>query len=299
MTRLAAAPDYFQTLGLEMVAGREFTETDGPGATPVVIVNQSFVNQYWPGQSAIGRRVGFRGPDEQTRWYSVVGVASNIMQSRALRDKFVPIVYIPFRQAPSAAGFLFVRTREPAGHVAAKLREVIERSAPAVTLEDYSTLQAKFGFDHDRMDLEHAELGKHAAVAPIFGVLALLLGSVGLYAVMAHSVGRRTREIGGRMALGAEPGKIRKLIVGEALTPVFAGIGIGLAASLGVNRGCNRNWWASRLTTRPRCRPSRGFFCWWRLVPAFFPWGAQCKWTRRSPCGTTNGAGGVQGVTSE
>jgi len=236
VARLAAGPDYFQTLGVAMLAGREFTSADAPGAPPVVIVNQSFVNQYWPGQSAVGRRIGFRGQDGATRWYSVIGVASNIMQNRPLRDKFVPIVYIPFRQAPSAVGALFVRTREPAGHVAAKVRAVIERSAPAVTLEDYSTLQAKFGFDHDRMDLEHAELGKHAAVAPIFAILALLLGSVGLYAVVAHSVGQRTKEIGVRMALGAVPGKIRRLILGEALTPVFAGMAIGLAASLGVNR---------------------------------------------------------------
>jgi predicted permease len=235
VTRLAAGPDYFQTLGLAMVAGREFTMADAPAAPPVVIVNQSFVNQYWPGQSAIGRRIGFLGQDG-TRWYSVIGVASNIMQNRPLRDKFVPIVYIPFRQAPSAVGALFVRTREPAGNVAATVRAVIERSAQAATLEDYSTLQAKFGFDHDRMDLEHAELGKHAAVAPIFAILALLLGSVGLYAVVAHSVGQRTKEIGVRMALGAVPGKIRRLILGEALTPVIAGMAIGSAASLGVNR---------------------------------------------------------------
>lgn len=236
VSRLAAGPDYFRTLGVAMLAGREFTANDGLGTPPVAIVNQSFVNQYWPGQSAVGRRVALRGQDGSTRWYSVVGVASNIMQDRPLRDKFVPIVYIPFRQAPSAVGALFVRTREPVGQVAARVRAVIERSAPAVTLEDYSTLQAKFGFDRDRMDLEHAELGKHAAVAPIFAILALLLGSVGLYAVVAHSVGQRTKEIGVRMALGAVPSKIRRLILGEALTPVFAGMAIGLAASLGVNR---------------------------------------------------------------
>jgi predicted permease len=236
VTRLTAGPDYFRTLGLAMLAGREFTAADGPGAPPVAIVNRSFVNQYWPGQNAVGRRIGFRGRDEQTHWYSVVGLASNIMQDRALRDKFVPIAYVPFRQDPSAAGALFVRTRQPANQIAAKVRAEIEGSAPAVTLEDYSTLQATFGFDRDRMDLEHAELGKHAAVAPIFAILALLLGSVGLYAVIAHSVGQRTREIGVRMALGAEPRKIRRLILGEALTPVIAGLVIGLMASLGVNR---------------------------------------------------------------
>jgi putative ABC transport system permease protein len=236
VSRLTAGPDYFRTLGLSMLAGREFLDTDAPGAMPVAIVNQSFVNQYWPAQSAVGRRIGFRGQSDSIRWYTVIGVASNIMQDRPLRDKFVPLVYLPFRQEPAAVGALFVRTTGPAGQAAAKVRAVIERSAPAVTLEDYSTLQATFGFDHDRMDLEHAELGQHASVAPIFAILALLLASVGLYAVIAHSVGQRTREIGVRMALGALPGKIRRLILGEAFTPVFAGLLIGLAASLAVNR---------------------------------------------------------------
>jgi hypothetical protein len=166
----------------------------------------------------------------------VVGVASNIMQNRPLRDKFVPVVYVSLRQDPSAIAALLVRTRVPAGQMAAKVRAAIESSSPGVTLEDYSTLQATFGFDRGRMDLEHAELGKHAAVAPIFAILALLLGSVGLYAVVAHSVRRRTQEIGVRMALGALPVKIRRLILGEALGPVFAGMIVGLAASLAVNR---------------------------------------------------------------
>ncbi|HEY6344284.1 MAG TPA: FtsX-like permease family protein [Bryobacteraceae bacterium] len=236
VTRLAAGQDYFRTLGVAMLAGREFTGADGPGTIPVAIVNQSFVNQYWPGQSAVGRRIGFRGRDEGIRWYSVVGVASNIMQNRPLRDKFVPIVYVPFRQDPSAICALFVRTRVPGGQMAAKVRAAIEGSAPGVTLEDYSTLKATFGFDRGRMDLEHAELGTQAAVAPIFAILSLLLGAVGLNAVVAHSVDQRTKEIGVRMALGAVPGKIRQLILGEALTPVFAGLVIGLGASLGVNR---------------------------------------------------------------
>jgi predicted permease len=236
VTRLAAGPDYFRTLGLAMLAGREFASTDDPGAPPVAIVNQSFVDRYWPGQSAVGRRIGFRGRDTHTRWCSVVGVASNIMQDRPLRDRFVPIVYVSIRQDPSAIAALLVRTRVPADQMAARVRSAIEVSSPGVTLEDYSTLQATLGFDRDRMDLEHSELGKHAAVAPIFGILALLLGSVGLYAVVAHSVGRRTNEIGVRMALGAVPEKIRRLILGEALGPVFAGLFVGLAASLGVNR---------------------------------------------------------------
>lgn len=236
VTRMAAGPGYFSTLGVAMLSGREFTNSDNPGASPVAIVNQSFVNQYWPGQTAIGRSIGFQGGDQRIRWYSVIGVASNIMQDRPLRDKFVPIVYLPFRQDPSATGALLVKVRVTPVQVAPKVRATVESSAPGATLEDYSTLQATFGFDRGRMDLEHAELGKHATVAAVFAILALLLSSIGLYAVVAHSVGQRTKEIGVRMALGAAPRRIRGLILGEALTPVFAGLIIGLAASLTVNR---------------------------------------------------------------
>jgi putative ABC transport system permease protein len=98
------------------------------------------------------------------------------------------------------------------------------------------TLKAHMAFDRDSMDALHSELGKHATVAPIFAVIALGLAAIGLYAVIAHSVGRRTREIGVRMAIGATAEDIRGMIFGEGMLPVAAGTILGLAASLAVNR---------------------------------------------------------------
>jgi putative ABC transport system permease protein len=105
-----------------------------------------------------------------------------------------------------------------------------------VPLEDFGTLKASFGFQRDRMDLEHAELGKNAAVAPIFAGIALLLAGIGLYAVIAHRISQRTNEIGVRMAIGAAAQDIRGMVFRDGMIPVVMGMILGLAASLAVNR---------------------------------------------------------------
>lgn len=97
-------------------------------------------------------------------------------------------------------------------------------------------MKASFAFDGDYMDVEHMELGKDAAAAPVFAFMALLLAAIGLYAVLAHSISQRTREIGVRMAVGARAGDIRGMVLRDGLTPVAAGVLLGLAASLAVNR---------------------------------------------------------------
>jgi predicted permease len=227
--------DYFRTVGASTIEGRDFRENDRPGSPLVAIVNQSFAQQYWPGQDPLGKRVKLYRRAAPA-WYTVVGVASNIMQGRSLRDRFDPIVYVAFRQNPGAAAAVLVRTRVPAEQMAAAVRAGIEKAGVDVDLEEFSTLQSTLGFDRDRMDLEHAELGKEAAVAPVFAILALILAAVGLYAVVARSVGQRTKEIGIRMAIGAAVSDIRRMVFREGMIPVGLGLLLGLAASLGVNR---------------------------------------------------------------
>jgi len=120
--------------------------------------------------------------------------------------------------------------------VARAVRSEIQRLDSDLILDDFSTLKANFAFDGDNMDVEHMELGKDAAVAPGFAFIALLLAAIGLYAVIAHSISQRTREIGVRMAIGATAENIRGMILRDGLTPVAAGMLLGLAASLAVNR---------------------------------------------------------------
>jgi putative ABC transport system permease protein len=233
---LSAGSDYFRVMGVSAVAGREFNYGDDRAAPLVAIVNQSFVDTYEPMRHHIGRRLRTITRNTPGPWRTIVGVVPNILQGDATRQTFRPIVYVPARQQPGSAAFLFARTSLPASQAGAAIRTVTRGLDPGVIEEDFTALTERFAFDRDFMDLEHAELGKHAAVAPAFATIALLLSAVGLFAVIAHSVTQRTKEIGIRMAIGAVPTDVRRMIVHEGMVSVVIGLLTGLAASLAVNR---------------------------------------------------------------
>ena len=233
---VAVGSDYFQVLGAAALAGREFSDSDRAGARPVAIVNQSFSGRFFPGEQPLGKRIRVKTRDQSREWRTIVGVVSNIMQGDATRQNFKPLVYVPMRQGSPAGAYFLARAGRDPGEAARAVRREIERLDSDLVLEDFRTLQASFAFDGDYMDVEHMELGKDAAAAPVFAFMALLLAAIGLYAVIAHSISQRTREIGVRMAIGAAAGNIRGMILRDGLTPVAAGMVLGLAASLAVNR---------------------------------------------------------------
>ena len=184
-------------------------------------------------------------------WRTLVGIVPNIMQVPSGDDQtrqcFTPLVYVPFRQQPTTRavnnagqGFrganVLVRTSRPSDDVAQSVRAEVQNLDPDVSLEDFNTLKANVAFDRDRMDVAHAELGKSAATAPIFALIALLLAGIGLSAVVAHSVTQRTKEIGVRIAIGAAASDIRRMVFQEGMRPVALGLIVGVAVSLGVNR---------------------------------------------------------------
>ncbi len=233
---VAVGSDYFQVLGASVLAGREFSDSDRTGALPVALVNQSFADRFLPGGQPLGKRVRVKTRDQSREWRTVVGVVSNIMQGDATRQNFKPLVYVPFRQAPPVRVYFLVRASIAPDQVARTVRSEIQRLESDLILEDFRTLRASFAFDGDYMDVEHMELGKDAAAAPVFAFVALLLAAIGLYAVIAHSISQRTREIGVRIAVGATAGNIRGMILRDGLTPVAAGMLLGVAASFAVNR---------------------------------------------------------------
>jgi putative ABC transport system permease protein len=234
---LRIGPDYFRVVEAPAISGRDFNDGDRTATLPVAIVNQSFAARYWPREQPLGKRLRYIDRKKPAEWLTVVGVVPNIMQGDATRRQFKPLVYLPFRQAPTVLGVNFLlRTGVPPEQVAQDVRAEIQKLDPDVTLKKFTTLKASFGFDPGRMDRAHSEMGKYAAVAPIFAVMALLLAAVGLYAVIAHSVSQRTKEIGVRMAIGAAAEDIRRMVLRDAMWPVAIGMILGLAASLGVNR---------------------------------------------------------------
>lgn len=233
---LRVGTDYFHVLGAPLISGRNFNDGDRPSALPVAIVNESFAARFWPGEEVVGKRVRSTDPNSGA-WRVVIGVAPNIMQGDSLRQTFKPLVYVPFTQEPTfRAAYFLVRTSVPPGQVSQSVQSTVQELDPDVPLESFMTLKASFAFDRDFMDAEHSELGKHAAVAPVFGAIALLLAAIGLSAVVSHSVTQRVKEIGVRMAIGAAAKDVRQMILREGMLPVAAGLLLGLAGSIAVNR---------------------------------------------------------------
>ena len=229
-------PDYFQALGRSIISGRDFTMTDDSRAPLAVLVNESFSAKWWPGEQPLGRRLRFVDSNQPGPWRTVVGVAPNIMQGEQTRQRFRQVIYVPFAQQPAARAYVFVRSVLPSGQTAEAVRAAVQHLDPDVTTEDFTSLQAKLAFDRDWMDLEHADLGKYVAIAPTFAFVALLLATIGLVAVIAHSVSQRTKEIGVRMAIGAADSEIARMILREGMRPVITGLFFGLVASVGANR---------------------------------------------------------------
>jgi putative ABC transport system permease protein len=233
---LTVGSGYFDVVGAGRIAGRDFTDRDRLVAPRVAFVNQSFVDTYFRGDDPIGRRIRPVDRNQPGDWLSVIAVVPNIQQGDALRQQFKPIIYLPSRQNPQRVMYFFARTQGKSEQMAQAVRSQIRQVDADVTLEELTPLKTRLAFERDFMDAKHSELGKNAAVAPAFALIALLLSAIGVYAVIAHAVSQRTKEIGVRIAIGAAPRDIRLLVFSEGMRPVALGLIAGLALSLGVNR---------------------------------------------------------------
>jgi predicted permease len=218
---------YFATLGIELLGGREFDERDGEGAPRVAVVNEAFARHFLGGGSPLGRRFGF--PRDTANAIEIVGFVRDT-KTTGLRDEVRPTVYAPYRQAEALQELTFyVRVDAEEAVVAPGLRQAVARvdaSLPVANLKSLQ-LQARESLFVERMT---------AALSAAFGVLAALLAAIGLYGVTAFSVSRRSREIGLRMALGAAPGQVLKLVLREVGALAGLGIALGLPAAWTVSR---------------------------------------------------------------
>jgi predicted permease len=217
-------PDYFQTLGIPLLRGRAFSDSDHADAPPVAVMNQKMARRDWGGQDPVGRRISLDGGG---RWITIVGIIGDVRQYGLDREPTEEL-YLPFKQF-WAGGRLLVRTRvDPAG-MAELVRMSVRSIDPENPVDDFRTLVQIRG--------ESVATPKTtAALLGIFAGLALVITSAGLFGAMALSVSQRTHEIGVRLALGATQGRVLHMVLREGMALVTAGLLLGVAGALVLTR---------------------------------------------------------------
>lgn len=215
------SPSYFEVMGIDLLRGRLLNDLDRADGAPVVVVNEAMAETYWPGEDPIGKRFNFIG-QEVVR--EIVGVVNNTLMTQIGEDP-QPVVFIPIDQAFQPGGSIHIRAAENAPpSVMADALTALGEVAPG----------AVFGFQSTARSLIDQGLWPRritAGLLTVFGLLALALASIGLYGVMAYNTGRRRREIGIRMAMGAGTGEILKMVLRQGMGLVLLGVVIGAMAA--------------------------------------------------------------------
>jgi predicted permease len=217
------SPAFFSTIGIPLVSGRDFTRADDENAPPVAIVNEAMAAQYWRGADPVGMRLQVKD-----RWMRVIGVAKNAKYQNML-ETAKPFFYVPLRQNPSDQVGLLLRTRQDPSTMAPVLAREVHALDPDVAPYGVLTIREQLA----RQTLTQLVAGRFLA---IFGGLALLLATIGLYGVMSYAVSQSTRELGLRVALGAAPSHLLRLVMSRGLVLIGLGIAVGLAAALATTR---------------------------------------------------------------
>ena len=224
----SVTPEYFKVLQASLVRGRYFTEDDDTGKQPVAIVDESTARTYWPDRDPMGRRVSMRGTRDAANppWCTVVGVIKDI-NSDGLDQSAAPHIYRPIYQFPGSRVLtksVTIRTSLSATSLEPQIRREIQAVDPNLPVFNVRTM-------NEVIDGSLASRRFSAELVGVFAVVALLLASVGVYGLLAYMVGQRSHEIGVRMALGAMPSTIGKMIVSRGAGLAGIGVGIGLILS--------------------------------------------------------------------
>jgi putative ABC transport system permease protein len=217
------SPDYFATMGIPLVAGREFTRADDENAPRVAIVNQTMVARYWRGQNPIGQRLQVKGD-----WTRVVGIVKD-SKYYSIEETPRAFFYVPLRQYFDIEPDIHIRTTQPLQTIQAGVIREVRAIDPNLALYEMITLQ-------ELANRTTSEQLVAVALVALFGGLALLLASIGLYGVMSYTVSQSTRELGLRMALGASSSNVLRLVLSRGLLLTTTGLMIGIALALLLTR---------------------------------------------------------------
>jgi predicted permease len=225
---LMAGEGYFEMLGLAARRGRVLIASDHASGPSVAVVNETMARRLWPDQDAVGSRFRVFKNKVESDWITVVGVVPDYLQS-AMNGEAAPVAIVPYRQEPTSWMTVMTRTHQNAALLSNTLRREVQAVDPDLPVRDLVTLDGQLA-------LSRWPLRVFGSMFAIFAAIALMLATVGLYAVVAYGVSQRTPEIGVRVALGASGGSILRLVLSTGLRQALIGLLLGLVASAGVTR---------------------------------------------------------------
>ncbi len=239
VSTVAITPRFFNTLGIPVLRGRNFTAQDGASGTEAVLINERLAQQFFPGQDPLGKRIRFTGLGPGFRlkgpvpppeaWRTIVGITPTIRQG-SVKDAYLnSVVYTPFRQDADGAAYLVVRSRQTLGAVFNAVRQASQQIDPDQPVRAGQTLEQWAAS-------EQWPYRVFGALLAILAAIALALSSVGLYAVMAYSVAQRTQEIGVRMAIGAQTSQIAWQVLRRGLRQLGLGLVFGIGGALALSK---------------------------------------------------------------
>jgi predicted permease len=226
INRLVVSPNFFDVMGIPVLAGRGFSERDSDTAPKVVMINQAAAQKYFPSENPVGQRMG--SSLENAGQLEIVGILRDVKYN-SVRDAAPPTMFVPYMQTRIGNAAFEVRTRSAPAAVTGAVREAVRQIDPNLPVMDVSTQieQVEMRFQQEKF---------FAQAYTLFGIVALLLASLGLFGLMSYNVARRTNEIGIRMALGAQRGDVLRLVMRESMLLVVIGVATGLAMALAAGR---------------------------------------------------------------
>jgi predicted permease len=235
------SPQFFAALRIPLVTGRTFLDSEMTVDSSAVIVSERVATRFWPGQDPIGKRIKFGAPDSDVPWLSIVGVVREVRYRNVTNTTNTdPDIYLPFADRNSQIAFA-IRTSVPPASVIEPVRAAIRAADPGIAIFGVASMDAQ-------VRAQSARWRFISWVMSAFATIALWLCALGIYGVTSYVVTQRTREIGIRLALGAQPREVLQAIVGSGARLVAAGIVIGSAASLGLRRAVSTQMFDVPLT---------------------------------------------------